>query len=494
MGFLNRTVCLTVLLAAMASPVRAQSANQTWDDGYRRFQDVSPEYLEIRVTKVATKEDHGFFGGVSTQITLQASVDRVFRSQSGIQPGQNIIIQFTRQANAGTGDLIPPIPPENQIIPAFLRKKGAFFEPAAKHHSFEPLAAQQVLALEQAMMTDRARRIAEEKKAEEERVQNMARVLEAQKQAEAEAVARTEAAKRSSQEPPASAQPQIETTPPAPAPEKMAASGPTPGNATTETLPVETVTTDTKKLSSKVASIPTTASNESIESEKLPERPAGTVPTAEPAPVPAPEVPPATVAVETPPPAAEPPPPPVEVIVAPAPARPQINLPESTSSKRGNALPELPAVAVETPKPVEAVSPAADTPPPPPPATLPEAPQVSQPTPVPVQEPIAIAEVKPSAPVPEATPAAPDPAQPEAKVDDGLESYVVIYAMMKEGDDAENHGELKTARDAYEKANTQLQKLHQEKPDFQPFIVEFRLKDLRRKIDALNLKLSPPKP
>ncbi|NJK92502.1 MAG: hypothetical protein HC904_12125 [Blastochloris sp.] len=75
---------------------------------------------------------------------------------------------------------------------------------------------------------------------------------------------------------------------------------------------------------------------------------------------------------------------------------------------------------------------------------------------------------------------------------DGITAYSLIYAKIKEGDSAADNKEPQTAIDIYRSALQDLERLKSSKPEFQPFIVEYRLRDLARKTkaqeEALNAK------
>ncbi len=443
---------------------------EPWDDGYRRFQDYAPEYLEIKVTHVETRQSNGFFSGAKTNVSIEAQVQRVFRSTSGLQPGGTILIHYTRKPTAGSADLNAPIPEENKIVPAFLRKSGALYEPAAYHHSFSPLTARQVEELEKNLVAGQAER----KRQEEIHAQKLILLLEAQKKAEAEAASREEANHRESAgttPPKTAAEPVIQTSPePAPSTSVAdlppASQPPPPPVVSVARSEPEASAMEMEPLPKKSASAPAPA----ISPEPKPESPATP---------PAPE-PPAPTVVQ-----AEPVTPPPE---PPAPAAMPAKTPDETT-------PPAPPVPVkqETPVTVAQAEQKAAEP-------APVKPVPSQPVPANEPEPIKITEVQPSpaAPPPETKqpetqPLVQAPSKAETNFE-GMDSYAAIYSLMQEADAARIRNDNANAKEIYQKALTQLQQLQQKQPDFQPFIVEYRLKYLQTKIEDLNKKITDTPP
>jgi len=85
-------------------------------------------------------------------------------------------------------------------------------------------------------------------------------------------------------------------------------------------------------------------------------------------------------------------------------------------------------------------------------------------------------------------PAATAPLAPSSAALDqeGLSAYSAIYAKIKQGDRAADSNEKELALNTYKETLLDLERLRNGKPDFQPFIVEYRRKDLARKISALE--------
>jgi hypothetical protein len=103
-------------------------------DAYRKMQDNAPEYLEIQIFKVNKKND---------LITVDARIDKVFRTECSLKPGVAITIKYEhiRSKLFIPGPRPIPILKKGKTYPAFLKKeKGKdFFSPAARGASFDPL-------------------------------------------------------------------------------------------------------------------------------------------------------------------------------------------------------------------------------------------------------------------------------------------------------------------------------------------------------------------
>jgi len=107
---------------------------------YRREQDAAPEYLTIKVLRV--NKDFNFLAR-SRQIEVTAEVTGVYRSASGLQPGDKIRIRYThfRPGQGWVGPRPIPILEKKRTYPAFLTKDTQHngYLPAARGASFEPL-------------------------------------------------------------------------------------------------------------------------------------------------------------------------------------------------------------------------------------------------------------------------------------------------------------------------------------------------------------------
>ncbi|MEM1158119.1 MAG: hypothetical protein AAF649_03975 [Verrucomicrobiota bacterium] len=122
-------------------------ANQPhWDDGYRIFQDHSPNFIHVEILNVnVTSNKALWFASHSDRVEVEARVLKVVRTTNDLRPGMIIPILYDRKAAAG-GTLAetPGIPEKGQILPAFIKLKGDHYIPAARHHTFSPLAEQQL--------------------------------------------------------------------------------------------------------------------------------------------------------------------------------------------------------------------------------------------------------------------------------------------------------------------------------------------------------------
>jgi hypothetical protein len=112
--------------------------------GDRAYQDVSPEYIEIKVNKVEIKEEQGMFHSGQSLIKIQTDITQVYRTATGLKPGQPLQIIFQRKNSIGYGDIQPTIPSEGSYTVAFLRKDGDTYVPAAQQYTFVPLTPAQM--------------------------------------------------------------------------------------------------------------------------------------------------------------------------------------------------------------------------------------------------------------------------------------------------------------------------------------------------------------
>ena len=106
---------------------------------YKEWQQVAPEYLEIKVRSIKTSEtDAGEYR--SFEVIVEAEALAVERSASGLKPGAKIHISYQHRIYkyplAGASQV--PILAHDKIYPAFLKKVAAgVYEPAAGGKSFE---------------------------------------------------------------------------------------------------------------------------------------------------------------------------------------------------------------------------------------------------------------------------------------------------------------------------------------------------------------------
>jgi hypothetical protein len=117
-----------------------------WDDGYRAYQDIAPEYLEVEIQEVKKRNTNTlWFASSNRDIYIQAKVLNVYRSEAGLRPGHLIPILYKRKVAAGLSIGDQPVPPPvGEVVPAFLKYEGnGVFAPAALHHTFNSLAPEQ---------------------------------------------------------------------------------------------------------------------------------------------------------------------------------------------------------------------------------------------------------------------------------------------------------------------------------------------------------------
>jgi hypothetical protein len=139
------------------------------------------------------------------------------------------------------------------------------------------------------------------------------------------------------------------------------------------------------------------------------------------------------------------------------------------------------AIRAEVVPPEAELSPAPPASVPVPQETVPEVRAADEPiTPLPVA----------STPQPDVPSPAPAPGTPSAPVKSAeaaaREGYSAIYSLIKKGEVAQLEGKRDAAKEAFILAREKLLKLKAEQPEFQPFMVEYRLKDLKRRLDDIE--------
>ncbi|MDZ4787762.1 MAG: hypothetical protein SH807_02370 [Blastochloris sp.] len=428
-----KSLCFLLLLLTL--PMLNCRAEKAWDDGYRPYQDVAPEYLEIRVTQAQVKGAGSFYASSST-VELRAEVTQVFRSSSGLAPGNPITIRFKRKSQAGSATLEPSIPVEGKVVPAFLRKKGNVYEPAALHHTFEPLSSQQLMVLSKSNPSKRI-------------VSPPSPFTSPQK---------TTTASEEALLIPAIAEPTVTETK-----SRLEVTG---------TEAVEITNSNTPDFTD--ASAPVIITSDTVPTtvidENLPER--GVV-----------ETPVAAQIIETSAPSRE------EPIVVTSPI--VVSKPATIEPSLAIINPE-PELGLDTPINLESPSPT--------PVVVDQSGAIIPSSNKEPQVPTDAVEITPEQPLPTTTASAPlqtqspaataPPAPASSSFDqDGVSAYSMIFAKIKEADSAYENSDFKTARSVYESALVDLKKLKESKPDFQPFIVEYRQRDIARKIKAIEVSL-----
>lgn len=129
-----------------------------WDDGYRDYQEIAPEYVEVEIQEVKKRDLQTlWFASSNRDVYIQAKVLKVIRTEAGLRPGHLIPILYKRKVAAGLSIGDEPVPPPvGEIVPAFLKYEGdGIFVPAALHHTFSSLAPEQKDAYEAKLLAER---------------------------------------------------------------------------------------------------------------------------------------------------------------------------------------------------------------------------------------------------------------------------------------------------------------------------------------------------
>jgi hypothetical protein len=457
---------LLVLGGTLPSPAQTE---RDFQKGYRSFQNSAPEFLQIEVLEVTTKPEKGLFGGSKTRVNATARVVDVIRSDSGLPNGEVINLQYDHAPKAGNSSETPPIVEMGKSYPAFLERKGKVFVPVARHLSFTPPSGIQMKIYEEARTRSREKALmATSPKSEPAPLPSFPTPDPLPEEKKPEPPVVTAAVVVAAPEP----------TPPAVTAEIV----PPPAAPPVETRP-EKPTPPSKKTAKVKAPKEKVSPTSRLMEPKAPGERAATTEK--------PSIEPITTVESEP-------------------------LPVTSSQMTFETGPSLPVVqpmepVQETMRPVE-IEPASPKPTPPLPAapepaaaTLQDLPSLTpvptvETTPTPTspvvarqEEPITITPVEsPSAPAPEPAPAAPNPAPTPARSIEntaGRESYAEIYGQIKEGENAVLLGKTDQAKELFIQARKNLVKLKTDQPDFQPFMVEYRMRDVDKKLEALS---TPP--
>lgn len=527
------SLCLVVHLGAFIGFTNTVHSQETgtierWDAAYRKHQDVSPEYLEVEVESVDVRQAGGFFSTSGHRISATARVLKVYRTSTGLTPGSTIEIYYFRPSEAGTAPEHPEMLEEGTIYPAFLRARGKGYEPSAKHLSFIPLSEIQIEELTEAVVAKRMgipttdslsngsltnptvdpsmetnMAEGEQPNMDESGVRVPRNLRDPSMEPSVTGGASADVAATTGptpNKPSLTAEKRMRlsdiqqdpTSMERPRTEKLSETNmeeSTPEIATTDPARsklslVQTDPTTIDRLNEKKGQPVLTQSEEEAraearqraldayrgKTETTPETP-DMPEVAAPEPVNTPEP---SESENTPNP---------NITLRPT---PEAVDPDKISSSPPPASPE--PIVNKEPAMVELIE---ETP------VQPE--PVKKTTPKPVEKPVVKAEPKqPKAPtmrepvreekltitdVP--APAAPTISSP--KVDqETLDAYADIYILMKHGEQAVVKGDNDRAKKYYQRARTDLLKLQRDKPKFQPFMVEYRLRDVRRKLDALG--------
>jgi len=458
---------LLILGGTLPSPAQTE---RDFQKGYRSFQNSAPEFLQIEILEVTTKPEKGFLGGSTTRVNATARVVDVIRSDSGIPNGEVINLQYDHAPKAGNSSETPPIVEMGKSYPAFLERKGKVFVPVARHLSFTPPSGIQMKIYEEARTRSREKALlaATPDPTPLPSFPNPeVPLVEAPPETP---VVKTAVVVAAPEPTPPSVQ--AEVVPP-PTPLQNPADKPAPTNKKTAKVkaPKEKASPTSRLIDPKAPG------ERAASAEKPSVEPITTV-ESEPLPVAS-----SQVTFETGPslPVVEPMEP-VQATMRSAELEPAAQTPSvppaattTTPVQATDTLPELPSL---TPPPTVETTPA--------PTPVP-----AEPTPPAREEPLTIIPVEtPSTPViapaPDPTPTAatPIPARPIENTA-GRESYAEIYGQIKEGENAVLLGKTDQAKELFTQARKNLVKLKAEQPDFQPFMVEYRLRDVDKKLEAL---------
>lgn len=133
----RKVVLLVLLLVSSGSVGRAELPPRVYKD----MQANSPESLVIKVLSVKRKNKNEP-RLVRVSVTVEARVEQVNRTQSGLKPGQVIRIKYDHRRHkepmAGPGEV--PVLKRGQACPAYLKKDDSgVYAPAAGGYSFETM-------------------------------------------------------------------------------------------------------------------------------------------------------------------------------------------------------------------------------------------------------------------------------------------------------------------------------------------------------------------
>lgn len=107
---------------------------------YREMQNEAPEALTIKVTTVRTKSKWGFHSK-DTTYNVEAVIEKVERTATGLKPGAVIEIAYTQRRHHQPipGPSEVPSLKKGKVCPAYLEreKNGTGYLPTAGGYSFE---------------------------------------------------------------------------------------------------------------------------------------------------------------------------------------------------------------------------------------------------------------------------------------------------------------------------------------------------------------------
>ncbi len=507
--------CLTFWLGlwAACSLVHAQPAAND-DDGYRVYQDHAPNFIRIEITNVSVNSNKTlWFAASSDRVEVEARVLQVIRSKDGIQPGMLIPIIYDRKAAAGGSFAnTPGIPKRGEILPAFIKVKGDHFVPAALHHTFSPLTETQLAKLDRKNIELSETQIAELRQQSgspeitttagaelpmvsdspslraEVAIPDAVLPTEPELREPAAPVLVTRAPDPIPTAPSTSVEDSIngnlDQNPPLPQPDVT-----TPVIETTPAIQDRSgqrrtvvVITPSELRSRRAAQVAASTTAPVASTEPTNIEPIRTEPT----PTPEPEIP--VLRAEPVPVAEAESSPTTRVLSTEPPIRIVSSSPEEVLknnaeiSMTGQAAEEI--AAEEPPVLTEPIMLTED----------PKRPVDNNPDSTPsATEPIQITEVDAPVSIPMPDPASPAPSE-EASLSSSesdrtnMKTYAEIYSVLQSASTAAAEGKFSEARGLYENALLSLQNMKARSPDFQPFMVEYRIRDTGRKLEEMILK------
>jgi hypothetical protein len=498
------------------------------------MQELAPEQIIVEVLTVDAK------GSGQKQVTATARVMQVNRTNVGLSNGSDVTIRYEIPATASTAPEFPRLLKVGEVTPAFLKLKGNAFAPAARHHTFVPMLPQQVKRMNQQPVdpnlppyqgagssvyavnedprkieqyvqqasayavptiempdtepvtysvglptekttdqtippvepppapsaAERQETISRRNSLGEDQYQDPTLQKDAFAPSEKDEIAPVAIDSLPIFEPYRPAAPRPEApgkTPAAPAQTGENLSNAQTGPKTDRMVLAANVPgTETLQATDPVPQPPPTPKAKPASPKSTPPQSPEPLKQQEPVPTPVPQ------AAKEP----EPAPQPASTPAAPAPKK----------AKKPKPAPPTPAA----PEPSTAkIEPAQPAPPPAPSKQAQPVPAAAQ-APVPQDEPIEIKAVPPT-PESSAPPSAPveTPAPDSTKA---LSDYADIYGLIKKGEQLQIEGKKDEAGSTYTQALKSLLLLRTDNPDFQPFMVEYRIRDLKRKLEALKPK------
>lgn len=554
----SATALLVLGTIGAINPVHAQERN--WDDGYRLYQDQAANFVQVEIINVSVSYNKTlWFASASDRVEIEARILKVFRTKDNLSAGMLIPIVYDRKAAAGgTFAETPGIPEKGSVVPAFIKRKGDRFIPAARHHTFSPLTEQQI-----ARMKEKPEFLDPEQIAalgQPDTVLGAAEMdtrtrLPLKEEEPAIAAATTPEVEIAEN----AASPDMESfvAPPVMNPDALPESSPTsvaePAISTTTTLENPSNISDGEKGDTSKTSRPILAPMPHVvpPDPKAPrEKSRRTVVVIPPSEIkarrqaqqasppilsePEPELMVDVPEIESVPPDPLPPAPPVVEpprTEAPAPRATVVEnpIPENPDNSELVVRSTVPAFSIREPEPpamrAEIVAPEAEVMPAAEPATelietqpvltidSPEQPGTLQhevpieeitqtetetpelpATPIqPQEEPIAITDFTPTpSPTPQPTPTpepSPSPALPPSD-QENMKTYAGIYGILQNAESKRATKNLDEAKTLYENALSGLQNLKKNFPDFQPFMVEYRIRDTGRKLEEVMMQIN----